>query len=187
MMTPTPFERLASFDRLVHEPARLAILTALSACEKADFVFLRSLTRLTKGNLSSHLSKLEHAGLVSLEKMFEGQQAHHIRQSHRRGARRAQGLLEEIRRGPKRSRDWPWRAYYLLVPAAVALAFTATASGGGTLNPDLTLCVLFVTLGVSMAAVGLLDHLLLVKLTNESRALAGGGEGIGSFQNGGMG
>jgi|SRR5687767_9041766 DNA-binding transcriptional ArsR family regulator len=71
MMTPTPFERLASFDRLVHEPARLAILTALSACEKADFVFLRSLTRLTKGNLSSHLSKLEHAGLVSLEKMFE--------------------------------------------------------------------------------------------------------------------
>jgi DNA-binding transcriptional ArsR family regulator len=70
----TPFEHLASFDRLVHEPARLAILTALSACEKADFVFLRSLTGLTKGNLSSHLSKLEQGGLVAIEKTFAGKQ-----------------------------------------------------------------------------------------------------------------
>jgi hypothetical protein len=69
-------------------------------------------------------------------------------------------------------RDWPWRAYYLFVPAVLALAFTATASGGGALDPDLTLCVLFLALGVSMAAVGLLDHLLLVKLTKQSRALA---------------
>jgi DNA-binding transcriptional ArsR family regulator len=71
---PTPFEHLATFDRLVHEPARLAILTALSACEKADFVFLRNLTGLTKGNLSSHLGKLESGGLVAIEKMFEGKQ-----------------------------------------------------------------------------------------------------------------
>jgi DNA-binding transcriptional ArsR family regulator len=74
MPSPTPFERLAAFDRLVHEPARLAILTALSACDKADFVFLRSLTGLTKGNLSSHLAKLEQAGLVEIEKTFEGRQ-----------------------------------------------------------------------------------------------------------------
>jgi DNA-binding transcriptional ArsR family regulator len=71
---PTPFEQLASFDRLVHEPARLAILTALSACEKADFIFLRNLTGLTKGNLSSHLVKLEGSGLVTIEKAFEGRQ-----------------------------------------------------------------------------------------------------------------
>jgi DNA-binding transcriptional ArsR family regulator len=71
---PTPFEHLASFDRLVHEPARLAILTALSACEKADFIFLQSLTGLTKGNLSSHLTKLEQGGLVAIEKIFEGKQ-----------------------------------------------------------------------------------------------------------------
>jgi DNA-binding transcriptional ArsR family regulator len=71
---PTPFEFLASFDRLVHEPARLAILTALSACAKADFTFLRTLTGLTKGNLSSHLSKLEQGGLVAIEKAFEGKQ-----------------------------------------------------------------------------------------------------------------
>lgn len=71
---PTPFEHLASFDRLVHEPARLAILTALSACERADFIFLRTLTGLTKGNLSSHLAKLEHGGLVAIQKVFEGKQ-----------------------------------------------------------------------------------------------------------------
>jgi DNA-binding transcriptional ArsR family regulator len=66
----TPFEQLASLDRRVHDPARLAILTALSACERADFLFLQRITGLTKGNLSSHLSKLEEAGLVVIEKRF---------------------------------------------------------------------------------------------------------------------
>jgi len=57
-------------DRLVHEPGRLAILTVLSAVTDADFVFLQRTTGLTKGNLSSHLAKLEDAGLVTIEKRF---------------------------------------------------------------------------------------------------------------------
>ena len=57
-------------DRLIHEPARLAILTVLSAVKAADFVFLQRTTGLTKGNLSSHLTKLEEAGLVRIEKTF---------------------------------------------------------------------------------------------------------------------
>jgi len=69
-----PFEDLASLNRLVHEPGRLAILTALSACEEADFLFLLNITGLTKGNLSSHLSKLEQGGLVEIRKAFEGRQ-----------------------------------------------------------------------------------------------------------------
>ncbi len=68
----TPFEYLQSLNRLVHEPARLAILVALSACEKADFLFLLNITGLTKGNLSSHLSKLADASLVEIEKTYEG-------------------------------------------------------------------------------------------------------------------
>lgn len=68
----SPFEHLAAINRLVHDPSRLAILTALSACEKADFTFLLNITGLTKGNLSSHLSKLEQAGLVIIQKTFEG-------------------------------------------------------------------------------------------------------------------
>jgi DNA-binding MarR family transcriptional regulator len=67
----TPFEYLQSLNRLVHEPARLAILVALSACTKADFLFLLNITGLTKGNLSSHLSRLADAGLVEIEKTFE--------------------------------------------------------------------------------------------------------------------
>jgi DNA-binding transcriptional ArsR family regulator len=66
------FEQIASLERIVHEPARLVILTALAACRQADFIFLQSLTGFTKGNLSAHLIKLEQAGLVSIEKRFRG-------------------------------------------------------------------------------------------------------------------
>lgn len=66
------FEEMAALDRLVHEPSRLAILTALSTCRRADFVFLKRITGLTVGNLSSHISKLQEAGLVSVEKQFVG-------------------------------------------------------------------------------------------------------------------
>lgn len=72
MPPDSPFRDIADLDKLVHEPARLAILTALQACEEADFTFLRNLTGLTKGNLSSHLSRLEDAGLVAVTKTFEG-------------------------------------------------------------------------------------------------------------------
>ena len=59
-------------DRLIHEPGRLAILTVLSSVQPADFVFVQRTTRLTKGNLSSHLTKLEEAGLVEIHKRFVG-------------------------------------------------------------------------------------------------------------------
>ena len=49
-------------DPIVHSPARLHILAVLSAVESADFIFIRRQTHLTKGNLSSHMSKLEEAG-----------------------------------------------------------------------------------------------------------------------------
>jgi len=61
---------MLDLDRLIHEPGRLAILTVLSSVEDADFLFLQRATGLTKGNLSSHLSKLEDAGLVRIEKRF---------------------------------------------------------------------------------------------------------------------
>ena len=66
---PEPDNELV-LDRLIHEPGRLAILTVLAAVKAADFVFLQRTTGLTKGNLSSHLTKLEEAGLVQIEKRF---------------------------------------------------------------------------------------------------------------------
>jgi DNA-binding MarR family transcriptional regulator len=59
-----------SLDRLIHEPARLALMTVLSSVQAADFLFLQRMTGLTRGNLSSHLSKLEEAGLIRIEKRF---------------------------------------------------------------------------------------------------------------------
>lgn len=63
-------EDIDPLDRLVHEPARLVILTALASCASADFVFLQRMTRLTNGNLSAHLTKLGEAGLIAIEKRF---------------------------------------------------------------------------------------------------------------------
>lgn len=63
----SPFE----IDRTVHEPARLAILTILSACARADFTFLQRATGLSKGNLSVQLTRLEDEGLVSIEKVIQ--------------------------------------------------------------------------------------------------------------------
>ena len=62
---------VAALNRTVHEPARLAILSVLRACDAADFVFLRTATGLTAGNLSVQLSRLEEAGLIELEKTVE--------------------------------------------------------------------------------------------------------------------
>ncbi len=55
-------------DRTIHEPARLAIMTVLSSCRSADFLFIQSITGLSKGNLSVQISRLETAGLVIVEK-----------------------------------------------------------------------------------------------------------------------
>ena len=57
-----------SLNRVVHEPARLAILSVLSSCASADFVFLQRVTGLSKGNLSVQLTNLEQAGLVAVER-----------------------------------------------------------------------------------------------------------------------
>ena len=67
---------LADIDRVIHAPARLMVLTYLYVVESAEFIFLMRLTGLTWGNLSSHLSKLEEAGYVAVEKEFRGKKPH---------------------------------------------------------------------------------------------------------------
>ena len=70
---PTP---AAAIDKVIHEPARMLIVSYLSVVESADFLFLQSHTGLTAGNLSSHLSKLETAGYVDIQKSFVGKKQH---------------------------------------------------------------------------------------------------------------
>jgi DNA-binding MarR family transcriptional regulator len=74
MTTPVP--RWSDLDRLIHEPARLMIVTLLYAVEQADFLYLLHETGLTRGNLSAHLSKLEEAGYVQITKTFRGKIPH---------------------------------------------------------------------------------------------------------------
>jgi DNA-binding transcriptional ArsR family regulator len=59
-------------DRIIHEPARLLIVALLNGVKGADFLWLLRETQLTKGNLSSHLAKLEDANYVEIEKTFRG-------------------------------------------------------------------------------------------------------------------
>ncbi len=66
------FQEIRQVDRLVHEPARLAILAVLYGVKEADFLYLLRTTGLTKGNLSAHLTKLEAAGYVEVRKRFLG-------------------------------------------------------------------------------------------------------------------
>jgi len=68
--------RLLIIDRIIHEPARLMILAYLSAVESADFIFLLNQTRLTQGNLSFHLSKLEESHYAAIKKKFVGKRPH---------------------------------------------------------------------------------------------------------------
>jgi DNA-binding transcriptional ArsR family regulator len=65
-------QAIAGIERLVHEPGRLLVLACLSAVSRADFLFVMRETGLSQGNLSSHLSKLESAGYVTVEKTFVG-------------------------------------------------------------------------------------------------------------------
>lgn len=62
----------ASVDRLIHEPARLAIMTNLFVVESANATYLLRQIDLTWGNLGSHLNKLEDAGYVSVAKGYNG-------------------------------------------------------------------------------------------------------------------
>lgn len=65
-------QKLAEVDRVIHEPARLMVVALLAAVKEADFQYLHQATQLTKGNLSVHLSRLEEAGYVGIEKTFRG-------------------------------------------------------------------------------------------------------------------
>ena len=69
---------IPKIDKTIHEPARLMIMAYLFVVESADFLFLQRQTELTWGNLSSHLSKLENAGYVAIEKEFLDKKPHTV-------------------------------------------------------------------------------------------------------------
>ena len=89
---------LAGIDRVVHEPARLMVLSYLDAVKSADFTFLMRLTELTWGNLSSHLSKLEEAGYIATQKEFVQKKPRTMIQMTAEGRAALQSYREVMRR-----------------------------------------------------------------------------------------
>lgn len=107
MIEPAPFEQLIASDKLVHEPARLAVLTALAACVSADFVFLQRLTGLQSGNLSQHLAKLEQGGLITLTKGFAGKYPQTTAQITDAGRAAIDEHWARLEAMKKAAADWP--------------------------------------------------------------------------------
>jgi DNA-binding MarR family transcriptional regulator len=66
------FRGIGELNRVIHEPGRLMIVAILSAVAECDFRYLEHETGMNKGNLSSHLAKLEEAGYVQITKTFRG-------------------------------------------------------------------------------------------------------------------
>lgn len=71
-------EPMTAVDRLIHEPLRYTVMAYLYVVEVADFLYLIRQTSMTWGNLSAHLSKLEAAGYVAIEKEFLGKKPHTV-------------------------------------------------------------------------------------------------------------
>jgi len=90
---------LGNLDQTIHSPPRLIVLTYLYVVDSADFVFLKNMTGLTWGNLSTHLTKLEEAGYVTLVKEFRGKKPHtmvRLTAEGREAFRRYKTCLQEV-------------------------------------------------------------------------------------------
>ena len=89
-------EKVLAADRIIHEPARMVILSLLSVVEEADFLFLINQTGLTQGNLSSHISKLEDTGFIEVIKTFRKKRPRTILRLTTEGAKKFRSYLDTM-------------------------------------------------------------------------------------------
>lgn len=82
---------------VVHQRTRLGIMAMLCEVKRADFATIRSTLELTAGNLSQHLSVLENAELIVIEKTFEGKKARTWVKVTSAGKRAFRAELEALR------------------------------------------------------------------------------------------
>jgi len=90
---------LADINQVIHASARLMVLTYLYVVESADYVFLIRVTGLTWGNLSTHLTKLEEAGYITIKKEFKGKKPHttiHLTKQGRIAFREYKESLQQV-------------------------------------------------------------------------------------------
>jgi len=86
-----------NINRVVHEPVRLAILKILTSAKEVDFNFLLTTLGLTKGNLATHINKLETADFIEVKKEFRGKMPHTSYRITKKGRRQFQKYWENMR------------------------------------------------------------------------------------------
>lgn len=89
-------EDILELDPLIHAPVRLAILTALMTVESARFTFLREAVGTTDGNLTTHLSRLEQNGYISIRKRFKGKKPQTLCTMTAKGRKAFRGYLGQL-------------------------------------------------------------------------------------------
>jgi DNA-binding MarR family transcriptional regulator len=89
-------------DRVIHAPIRLGIMTILNYLEEVSFNYLKSKMKVTDGNLSSHLSKLEDSGYINVRKEFIKKKpytSYHITEKGKKAFRNYLQKLESVIKG----------------------------------------------------------------------------------------
>ncbi len=86
-----------NIDKVIHEPVRLAILKILTSAKEVDFNFLLTTLGVTKGNLATHINKLEAADLVEVKKEFRGKMPHTSYRITKTGRRQFQKYWENLK------------------------------------------------------------------------------------------
>jgi len=86
-----------NINRVVHEPVRLAILKILTSAKEVDFNFLLTTLGVTKGNLATHVNKLETTGLIEVKKEFRGKVPHTAYKITRTGRRQFQKYWQNLK------------------------------------------------------------------------------------------
>jgi DNA-binding transcriptional ArsR family regulator len=89
-------DKILQLDPVIHAPTRLAILSILITVENANFTFLKEATATTDGNLSTHLTKLEASGLITIQKTFKGKKPQTICAITKKGRRSFHQYLEQL-------------------------------------------------------------------------------------------
>ena len=102
----TLLDDLAALDRLIHEPARLSILTALASGGRVDFTALQRLTGLTPDSAAPHLSKLEEAQLGRVDKKFVARKPNTLVAITKRGRAGIDFHWKQLERLHRNASDW---------------------------------------------------------------------------------
>jgi DNA-binding transcriptional ArsR family regulator len=94
-------------DRVIHEPVRLQIMSVLTGVDRADFTFMLTTLGLSKGNLSTHIDRLERAKYVKVHKSFNGKMTlteYSLTKKGQKALVDYWSALDQIRTSPKKRR-----------------------------------------------------------------------------------